>query len=560
MLSRFTLRFRLTAAFAVILLSTLALGLFSNERMGHVNAVADDVASNWLPSANVLGSLSQDFELLRSRQGQVLLVDDKSRPEILDKLAKARQKVDADLKAYEPLVQAGEERRLADAIKTTMAAYMDLDAPYRAQIASGDLKGATDVFLHGMKSSVEALRAAIAADRDYQMKQGQAAANAGIALGKSARMTIWLALGLSTLVCFAIGWAMIRTISAPVNRMARTMDVLAGGNTAVAIPNLGEPNEIGAMAAAVDVFRQGMIRNQALEAEAAAARDRAEAQRKQIMLDLADQFEAAVGHVVEMVSSAATEMQATASQLTGSAQEAAERATSVSAAAEEAGTNVTSVAASAAELGASVAEIGRAVGHSREKAQDAVGEADATAEIVHELSEAAARINGIVDMITGIAAQTNLLALNATIESARAGEAGKGFAVVASEVKQLAGQTSRATAEINQQISGIQATTQRAVQAIGNIGNTIRYINDSSTTIAAAVEQQGAATHEIVVAVNQASVGTSEVTQDISSVARVAEEAGLGASQVLSASSELARQAAQLRHQMLTFLDQVRAA
>ena len=560
MLSRFTLRSRLVAAFVVVLLSTVGLGLFSIQRLTTVNAAAGDVATNWLPAANVLGSLSQDFELLRSRQGQVLLVDDSGRAEILGKISNAHAKVEADLKAYGPLISPGRERVLADAITSSMAAYMKLDAPYRARIAAGDLKGATDFFLHGMKSGVDGVRTAIAADRDYQMNEGQGAANAGIAQGNAACLTIWLTLAVSTLICVVIGWALIRGISAPINRMASTMGTLAGGDVAVRIPNLGEPNEIGAMASAVDVFRQGMIRTRALEEEAAVARAGAEVQRRKIMTELADQFENAVGSIVHTVSAAAVEMQATASQLTANATEASVQATSVSAAAEEAGTNVTSVAASAEELSASVGEIGRQVGHSHEKARQAVVKADQTAAIVDELSEAAGRINGIVKLISDIASQTNLLALNATIESARAGEAGKGFAVVAAEVKTLANQTSQATADINAQISGVQETTQRAVEAIDSISGIIRDISESSSTIAAAVEQQGAATHEIVQAVTQASAGTAEVTYNITGVARMAEETGSGASQVLSASSELARQAEHLRHQMMLFLDQVRAA
>jgi methyl-accepting chemotaxis protein len=346
----------------------------------------------------------------------------------------------------------------------------------------------------------------------------------------------------------------------PLGRMTSFMGVLASGDTTAEVPDRGRKDEIGAMAAAVQVFKNGMIHNGELEAEAAQARLDTEAQRKAGMRRLADDFEAAVGGIVEMVASAAVEMQATAQQLTATAQETAAQAGSVSGAAEEAGTNVASVASAAEELGASVGEIGRQVARSSDQARTAVAEAETTAGIVKELSEAATRIDGIVEMISGIAGQTNLLALNATIEAARAGEAGKGFAVVAQEVKILAEQTAKATAEIGQQIAGIQATTDRSVKAIASISGTIRTISETSAAIASAVEQQGAATREIVQAVTQASVGTSEVNANISGVARAAEEAGAGATQVLTASSELARQSETLRREVRTFLATVRAA
>jgi methyl-accepting chemotaxis protein len=560
MLKNMTIRERVIAAFALVLCTTLGLGLFSIQRLGAVNAVAEDVGMNWLPSANILGDLSQDFEQLRGRQGQILLVGPERRAEMVQKISDSEAKVDTGLKAYQPLVSEGDERQLADAIISAMTTYRTNSETLKARFEANDMAGAIAFYMGEMQDNANRLRDAIRADRAYQLKQGNDSAEKGVALGKTAMTLIMVALALTALACFAIGFMMIRSISAPITRMSGVMQKLADGDTNVIIPNVGERNEIGVMGGTVEVFKDNMLKTRVLEGETRQAREDAEVQRKKTMYDLADQFENAVGGIVEMVSSAATEMQATASQLTSSAQESAAQATSVSAAAEEAGTNVTSVAGSAEELGASVQEIGRQVEHSSIKAREAVREADATAAIVQELSEAADRINGIVDMITGIASQTNLLALNATIESARAGEAGRGFAVVASEVKALAGQTSRATAEISQHISSIQSTTKRAVEAISNITGTIRDINDSSSTIAAAVEQQGSATNEIVQAVNQASMGTQEVTANITGVARMAEETGAGASQVLSASGELAQQAANLRTQINSFLAHVRAA
>ncbi len=559
MLSRLTIRARVTGAFALMLASSVALGAFAINRLQDVNAAADEVASDWLPSSNVLGDLSEDFEIYRGRQAQILLPEE-NRAEITKKIAASEAKIAADLKAYESYISNGRETELANAIKAASAAYLEQSDPFMTKIAGGDVDGAAHMYLSQMRPLADAMRSSIRADRDFQVTEGETAAKDGSKLGKAAEGLIMGALLLTALIGIGIGIAMIRGICGPINKMSDVMRKLAGGKLDADVPNRGEKTEIGDMAGAVQVFKDNLIHTRALEEEAAVARAGAEAQRKKIMADLANQFEDAVGSIVETVSSAAVEMQATASQLTANATEASLQATTVSAAAEEAGTNVTSVASSAEELGASVGEIGRQVGHSHEKAQAAVVKADQTASIVYELSEAAGKINGIVQLISDIASQTNLLALNATIESARAGEAGRGFAVVAAEVKTLANQTSKATADINAQINNIQETTQRAVDAIETITGSIRDISESSSTIAAAVEQQGAATHEIVQAVTQASAGTTEVSHNITGVARMAEETGAGASQVLSASSELARQAEHLRHQMNLFLDQVRAA
>jgi len=560
MFKNLSVRLRIIGALAVILASVVALGLFAVNRLNAVNAAASDVATNWLPAANALGDLSQDFERFRMRQAQAILLTGDARAAIVKKMEQSQRDMEADYTAYEPTVTAADERPLADAIKSGMGRYAELAGPFMDKVNANAVDDAGKTYFGEMQTAADTLRSAIHEDRAYQVREGRKATDAGVKLGKAAGSLIIGALILAGLICAGIGFMLVTTVSRPISRMADVMRVLARGDTSVKIPNTGERSEIGEMAEAVDVFRQGMIRTHDLEEETAAARQMAETERKQAMLSLADQFETAVGGIVDMVSSAATEMQATAAQLTSSAQESAAQATSVSVAAEEAGTNVTSVAGAAEELGAAVSEIARQVEISRDRSREAANEADATAGVVNQLSEAAGRITGIVDMISSIAAQTNLLALNATIESARAGDAGKGFAVVASEVKALATQTGKATDEINAQIGEIQSITRHAVAAIESITARIRAVNESSTTISAAVEQQGAATHEIVQAVSQASAGTAEVTSNITGVARMAEETGAGAAQVLNASSELAHQADNLKNQVNAFLHKVRAA
>jgi PAS domain S-box-containing protein len=294
--------------------------------------------------------------------------------------------------------------------------------------------------------------------------------------------------------------------------------------------------------------------------ELKATEKRSATQRKLEMIKLAGSFESAVGEIIETVSSASTELEASANTLTSTAERGEKLATMVAAASEEASTNVQSVASATEELSSSVNEIGRQVQESARMANEAVEQARITDQKVGELSKAAARIGDVVELITTIAGQTNLLALNATIEAARAGEAGRGFAVVASEVKALAEQTAKATGEISQQISGIQSATQDSVNAIKMIGSTIKSLSEISSTIAAAVEEQGAATQEIARNVQQAAQGTHEVSSNITDVQRGATETGSASSQVLNAAQALSSDSERLRTEVGRFLDGVRAA
>jgi len=349
-------------------------------------------------------------------------------------------------------------------------------------------------------------------------------------------------------------------ISRPIRAIVALLQQLARGDYNADVVGTDRKDEVGDIAKAAVVFKDNGLAKIRLEQEQKEASERAEAQRKADMHHLANEFERSVGGIVNVLASAATEMQATATQLTASAQETSAQSTSVTSAAEIAASNVTSVAGSAEELGASVSEIGRQAERSTHMTRSAVEEIGEASTTVSELSSAAARIDTIAEMIATIAAQTNLLALNATIEAARAGEAGRGFAVVAAEVKTLATQTAKATAEISEQLTGIQALSGKAVAAIQSLTNTVREIDTSAAAISAAVEQQGAATREIVHAVSQVSVGTGEVTTNISGVAAAAEQTGIAANQVQTSSGDLASQAEQLRYKVDEFLANVRAA
>ncbi len=418
-----------------------------------------------------------------------------------------------------------------------------------------------DDLVRSHEPAAKQFEALVAAYTDHVDNRGSDLALASEKEGKRANLLTLVAVGAALAITMSLGWLLATYgIARPLAQSVRALEQLAAGNLDIEIAGTARGDECGDIAKGLLIFRDNGRQSRKLEAEAAHQKEALARERRDAMLRLADEFEKSVGGIVTLVSSAATEMQAAATQLTATAQETSAQSFAVSSAAEEAGANVTSVAGSAEELGASISEIGRQVATSSEISQEAVRQSATAAGVVSELNAVASGIGDVVDMIARLAAQTNLLALNATIESARAGEAGKGFSVVASEVKTLAAQTKTATDDISARVSRIQQATGRAVTAIEGISRTIGEISTTNGVIASAVQQQGAATHEIVQAVSQVSAGTAEVTSNIASVAQAAEETGEAAAQVLSASGELAGQAERLHSEMERFLSNVRAA
>ena len=465
-----------------------------------------------------------------------------------------RERIESDID------QLGNPARLTSAMKDAVDAYFG----HAALVVDKEIPAAHSDGKYSITSDDLATSIVPAVERFFVVRDAALteAADRASAAREGALIMLAVAIVVVTALLGVLAGVTVmlrRRVIAPLGTLTDAVGELAAGRHDVTIPVSGRDDEIGSMAGSLQVFKEALIAKKAADEQAAAEAD-AKIRRGQRVDRITSDFETMIGEIVNIVSSASTELEASAGTLTATAERSEELATTVAAASEEASTNVQSVASATEEMASSITEISRQVQDSARIATEAVGQAQRTNDRVGELARAAARIGDVVELITSIAGQTNLLALNATIEAARAGDAGRGFAVVASEVKALAEQTAKATGEISQQISGIQTATQESVGAIKEIGDTIGRMSEIASAIASAVEEQGAATREISRNVQQAAHGTQQVSANITDVQRGASETGSASAQVLSAAKSLSNESGRLKREVGQFLGAVRTA
>jgi methyl-accepting chemotaxis protein len=563
MFGNLSIRAKIMTVVACLLFATTGMGLLAVKNMRSINASTLDIATNWLPSIRVLGDLRAGVITYRNVIREHMLAESLDEKLAAEKILAGVVESNNGIRAtYEPLISSAQERalytewsKLWDEYKKGTQEVMALSRKAAGQVPreAHELNSNT-VNKIGI-SADEVLKKAIDLNNNGA---GNATTEAADSYS-SALMMLAVLLGLAVIAGVGISFYLIRDVSEGIASIVQPMQALGRGDLSAQVPHQGEKTEIGAMADTLQVFKEALIAKKAAD-EVAAKDAEAKIERGRRVDNITREFEQMIGEIVNTVSSASSQLEASAGTLTATAARSQQLATTVSAASEEATANVQSVASATEQLTSSVNEISRQVQDSARMAGEAVGQARSTTDRVSELSKAATRIGDVVELINTIAGQTNLLALNATIEAARAGEAGRGFAVVASEVKALAEQTAKATGEIGQQITGIQAATNESVNAIKEISGTIERLSEISSTIAAAVEEQGAATQEISRNVQQAAHGTQQVSSNITDVQRGATETGSASSQVLSAAKSLSGDSGRLRAEVSKFLTSVRAA
>ncbi len=557
-----SLRAKVFLAPGVLLLALAALTVYAAVLLADNQRQLDDLTEHAFKRAALVTALGQAVSTVHAELYRVTAVAaNDSDAGKLDRLSKALGAAIAGIAPQVTAVTAATRSSaatapLAGGITKTLKDYADA-AQQVVGMASNSAYAL--IFMNTAQQAYDSfnqqqakLAATVEAEKASLIDQVQASIRA-------ARLVFILAASGAGLVAVVVSLLLGNSISRPVIRLAADMRRLATGDTAAPITGVDRQDEIGAMAGAIQVFKDSMLETARLSAEQR-AEHAASDRRAQAVAALTSGFETRTADLVHALAAKAHEMQTTAERMSAAAEQTNQQSAAIATAAAETSSNVTTVATAAEELATSITEIGRQLAHASTVADQANENARHTDTVVQTLATGADKVGAVVQLIGAIAAQTNLLALNATIEAARAGAAGKGFAVVAGEVKSLAGQTAKATGEIAGQVGQIQEATQQAIAALRSIASTIAEISGITTAIAAAVEQQGAATREIARNVQEAARSTQEVATNIDGITRAATETGGAADLVLGSAGDLERRSDALATEVEAFLSGVKAA
>ena len=558
-LARLSISSKLFAIVLFLFLVIATIGGIAFLQMRAINAAAQDIQSQWLPSVRWIGEMRVQSARFRAVLRDHLIVPDAERADVDKNLAARKADFEKAAKAFQPLISSPAERELADQLEKQWQSFASASAEVQSLANKGDVASAKDINARKVVPVGRAMDATLAKLVELNDRGAEMA-------GQSAEATYWSAIRLMTAILagaivLGLGAAIfvVRDISRGIGSILKPMGLLTDGELSVEIPLHGENTEIGRIARGLQIFKDALIAKKASD-DAANADAAAKTARAQRISTATGNFEAMIGELVGSLASASTELEASASTMTKTSDVTMSLSDSAASASRTVTENIQVVAAATEEITSSVNEIGRQVHESNRIAGTAVSQAQQTDQSIAKLSLAAGRINDVVKLITEVAEQTNLLALNATIEAARAGEAGRGFAVVASEVKALATQTAKATSEISAQVADMQSVTADTVTAIREIGATITLISEVSSAIAAAVEEQGAATMEIARNVQQSAQLSTQVASEVTEVSRGSSETSSASGQVLAAAQSLAGESDRLKNEVEKFLGTVRAA
>ena len=555
---RFTIGAKLVGGFAFIFLCTIGLGIFSITRVTLLADTAALIGSNVVAS-NAISAVALDGEKLLAlgfaRHGSLAVADRNARSRDFE--ATASDLAVKWAKYVNDGVDPGDEQKLADTVQEAWHRYAaDLQKVVELDKA-GEHDDAYAMLLGEVGITATEFRDAIGASMAFQNQQGIEAVSITGRVGTAAETLIIAVLGILGIACGTIGWSMVRLISKPIAGMTRAMQKLANQDLATIVPAIGRHDEIGDMAAAVDVFKQNSIAARALEAQTQT--DRSARERRQLAMDRHTRdFGASIVDVMNGLTVSAEGMRGAAESMAQAASGVRAEASGTADGAAQSSQQLISVAAAIEQLTGSVAEIARQTATTSEMMRSAVQRAEASQGTMQNLSAATIRIGDVVRLINDIASQTNLLALNATIEAARAGEAGKGFAVVAAEVKALATQTAAATSEISGQIEAVRSATNQSVAVMADVAGIIGRLDEVTVAIASAVEQQSTTTREIAANVQQVSTASKQTTAAMNNVVNVSDEAGSAGEKVLTAAQEIRNEATRLRTEVDQFLTAVR--